>query len=228
MTSQFHPKPSKIILILFAHVTQNKKKEEVYRGGTVGHRRFRQWVRTGVLELILQTLAQDLKERGWLNLEECFINSTFISAKKRARIGATKRGKGSKVIAVANRAGLPLATWVASASPREAILMEPTLQARGEVPQRVIGDRAYQSDPLDERLAAQGIAMIAPHRRNRTKPQDGRPLRQCRRRSQGGAAPSPGWQTSRPLLVRYERHLAHYLGFVHVDCIIHGVFELTS
>ena len=51
-------------------------------------------------------------------------------------------------------------------------------------PRRIIGDRAYDSDPLDNALAAQGIEMIAPHRRNRKRKatQDGRPLRRYRRR----------------------------------------------
>ena len=45
-----------------------------------------------------------------------------------------------------------------------------------EVPERLIGDRAYDSDPLDERLQQKGIELIAPHRRNRKKKatQDGR------------------------------------------------------
>ena len=105
---------------------------------------------------ILQALAQDLKERGKLDPEECFIDGIFIPAKK-GGVGKTKRGKGSKVIAVADRTGLPLATWVASASPHEVTLVESTLEARfvEEVPRRLIGDRTYASDPLDERLAAQ-------------------------------------------------------------------------
>ncbi|CAF0692387.1 hypothetical protein MPNT_120001 [Candidatus Methylacidithermus pantelleriae] len=85
--------------------------------------------------------------------------------KRGAWVGKTKRGKGSKVIAVADRTGLPLATSVGSASPHEITLVEPILQARfvAERPRRLIGDRAYDSDPLDERLAAQGIQTIAPH-----------------------------------------------------------------
>jgi hypothetical protein len=45
-----------------------------------------------------------------------------------------------------------------------------------ELPQRLTGDLAYDSDPLDEVLEEHGIEMIAPHRRNRKKPktQDGR------------------------------------------------------
>jgi hypothetical protein len=33
----------------------------------------------------------------------------------------------------------------------------------------LIGDKAYDSDPLDEELAEAGIEMIAPHKSNRKK-----------------------------------------------------------
>lgn len=46
------------------------------------HRRFQEWSRNGTFEHILQTLAQDMEERGKLRLEECFIDGTFASAKK--------------------------------------------------------------------------------------------------------------------------------------------------
>ena len=50
------------------------------------HRRFQHWVRSGVFEKVLQTLADDLQERGDLDLSECHIDGTFIIAKK----GATR------------------------------------------------------------------------------------------------------------------------------------------
>lgn len=46
------------------------------------HRRYQRWVREGVFERILEALATDLKERGKLDLSECFIDGTFIVAKK--------------------------------------------------------------------------------------------------------------------------------------------------
>jgi len=46
------------------------------------HRRFQNWVRAGVLEAVLLALAQDLKDRGGLDLRECFIDGTFVPAKK--------------------------------------------------------------------------------------------------------------------------------------------------
>jgi transposase len=51
-------------------------------------------------------------------------------------------------------------------------------------PLRVIAVRAYDGDPLRERLAARGIELVPPHRGNRSKPrtQDGRALPRYRRR----------------------------------------------
>jgi transposase len=46
------------------------------------HRRFQQWVREGTLLKVLEALAEDLRTRGELDLSECFIDATFIVAKK--------------------------------------------------------------------------------------------------------------------------------------------------
>ena len=57
--------------------------------------------------------------------------------------------------------------------------------AHEQVGEQFLGDRAYDSDPLDARLEQQyGIELIAPHKSNRSRPktQDGRKLRRfCRR-----------------------------------------------
>ncbi len=87
---------------------------------------------------------------------------------------------------IADASCLPLAVHTASASPHEVPLVEATLAETITVerPRRIVGDRAYDSDPLDQQLAAQGIELIAPHRKNRVRPatQDGRALRRYRRR----------------------------------------------
>jgi transposase len=46
------------------------------------HRRFQNWVRSGVIEKILVALAAHLKEAGGLDLKECFVDGTFVPAKK--------------------------------------------------------------------------------------------------------------------------------------------------
>src|SRR5260370_2549489 len=47
--------------------------------------------------------------------------------KRGSKIGKTKRGKGSKIMAVANRHGLPVAICVESATPHEVKLATNTL-----------------------------------------------------------------------------------------------------
>jgi len=59
------------------------------------HRRFQQWVREGVLESVLRALAEDLRERGGLDLRECFIDGSFVIAKKGAK--GWGRPSGAKV-----------------------------------------------------------------------------------------------------------------------------------
>jgi transposase len=46
------------------------------------HRRFQRWTEDGVLDEILRALAEDLKDRGDLDLSECFVDGTFVGAKK--------------------------------------------------------------------------------------------------------------------------------------------------
>jgi transposase len=68
----------------------------------------------------------------------------------------------------------------------ERTLVAATLDSRflAELPEHLMGNRAYDADPLDAALAELGVELIAPHRRGRTRPkaQDGRPLRRFRRR----------------------------------------------
>jgi transposase len=88
-------------------------------------------------------------------------------------------------MAIVDRHGLPVAVHVASASPYEPHLVPATLDARflPDLPERLIGDRGYDSDRLDDTLlTTYGIEMIAAHRRGRARTQDGRALRRTRRR----------------------------------------------
>lgn len=168
------------------------------------HRRFQQGVRSGATEQVLQALASTLLEQRRIDLSEAFIDGTFVPAKRGgAAVGLTKRGKGTKIMAVADRSGLPIALHIESASPHEVTLVEDTLATTflGDLPERLIGDRVYDTDRLDEVLRDGGVEMIAPHRRGRRKTQDGRKLRRYKRR----------WKVERlfawhRLVVRYEQY----------------------
>jgi hypothetical protein len=65
------------------------------------------------VEGALETLAQALHDEGHLDLQEAFIDGSFASAKRGgACVGKTKRGKGSKIMAIADRQGRPVAVHV--------------------------------------------------------------------------------------------------------------------
>jgi len=106
---------------------------------------------------------------------------------------------------------------VGSASPPEVTLMEDILEARftEELPDQLIGNKAYGSDSLNERLKEKGVQRNAPHKTNRKKEktQDGRPLQRYRKR----------WKIERlfawlqnfsKILVRHDHLLVNYLAFV--------------
>jgi len=125
-------------------------------------------------------------------------------------------------MAMADSHGLPIAVHTTSAAPNEVTLVPQTIGESflADDPERLIADRAYDSDGLDRALARRGIELIAPHRANRrTQTQDGRPLRRYRRR----------WKIERlfawlhnfrRLIIRWEYKMENYLGFVHLASII--------
>ena len=101
-------------------------------------------------------------------------------------------------------------------------LVEDTLERifTNELPRRLIGDKAYDSDKLDASLEEDwGIEMIAPNRKKRVKTQDGRPLRRyCRRWKIERLF---AWlQNFRRLVVRYEFHAENFLAMAQLGCIM--------
>ncbi len=79
-------------------------------------------------------------------------------------------------MAISDNAGIPISIYITStASPQHEVttLAEATVSTKcfvyNEKPERIIGeDKAYDSDPLDEKLAIEyGVELIAPHRYNR-------------------------------------------------------------
>ena len=126
-------------------------------------------------------------------------------------------------MAFSDGSSVPLALHTESASPHEVTLVGPTLERRflKEKPERLIGDKAYDSDPLDEALLDEGIEMIAPHRANRKKrkTQDGRKLRRYKRRWK--VERLFAWlQSFRRLVVRYEYKEENFLGMAQLGCIV--------
>jgi transposase len=187
------------------------------------HRRFQQWCEREVLREILAQLANALRDEGGIDERECFIDATFASAKGDGEeIGKTRRGKGVKILAIVDRHGLPLSVSTHAANHHEVTLVQLSfefymIEAK---PQNLIGDRAYDSDALDELLKRDGVEMIAPNRANRKlKTQDGRRLRRYARR--WIVERYFAWlQWKRRLLVRWEYYSSNFLRLVQLASIL--------
>ena len=88
------------------------------------HRRFQNWCHNEVLRRVLTDVANELRENGALDEEECFIDATFAMAKGGgAEIGPTRRGKGLKIMAIVDRHGLPLSVSTHAANHHEVRLV---------------------------------------------------------------------------------------------------------
>ncbi len=104
----------------------------------------------------LRALAEDLLARGQIGFGRDLHRRHLRGGEKGGRaVGPTRRGKGTKIMAIADRHGLPVAAWIGSASPHETRFVEATVEQRftAAPPERMIGDRAYDSDPLDRAAA---------------------------------------------------------------------------
>jgi transposase len=147
------------------------------------------WIRTGVRKAALAELADELADCGLLELGECFLDGTFAPAQRGGRaVGKTKKGQGSKRMAVVEADGWPGAIPVDRATPQAVKLGKQTLAARfvEKLPERLMGDQASHSEALDADWATQGIEVLAPQRRHRQhKTPEGRPLRRRQRRDKG-------------------------------------------
>jgi transposase len=130
---------------------------------------------------------------------------------------ASKVGKGSKVMVVADGNGLPIGLYVHSAQPHENQLADATLatvrvpQQRGRPrtrPKEVVADKAYDSHGFRQRLRRRGIKPTIPTvvRRERRQPRRGRPIKVgASYRQRWKIERCFGWMDNcRRLVVRYD------------------------
>jgi transposase len=200
-----------------------KDLPKVFGTKSAVHRAFQRWVQMGAFESLMAEVGSLVESEEGFKLYECYIDETFSKAKGGGDgIGCTKAGKGVKIMIMVDAKGLPIAVNTGNASPHESTLVEPLFDFMVTVdfPEKLIGDKAYDSDKLDATMAAKGVEMISPHRANRkpeNKTQDGRPLRRYKRR--WTVERTIEWlQNYRRLCIRWEKSTAMFQGFVHFTC----------
>lgn len=149
------------------------------------HDYLKAWSQSDVFRKIYAAIISNLIDQGRVSLDQCFIDATFAAAKGGGQcVGLTRKGKGTKLQLIVDQNGVPLALSIDAASVGETSMVQQTLGLLEEesTPERLIEDKGYDSDALDQTLAELGIEMIAPNRSNRSQTQDGRPLRRYRHR----------------------------------------------
>ena len=189
------------------------------------HRAFQRLVEQGGFACFLAQAGALAQERNGFKIYECCIDGTFAKARAGGDgIGCTKAGKGVKIMIMADAGGLPISVSTGSASPHESTLVQQLFDfmPSSDLPEKLVDDKAYDSDRLDQDLAAKGVELIAPHRSNR-KPenitQDGRKLRRYKRR--WTVERTISWlQNYRRLCIRREKSTAMFQGFLHLTCAI--------
>lgn len=136
-------------------------------------------------------------------------------------------------MAIADRDGLPLALYLESGNRFDSVLTERTLDAAfvAKLPPRLIGDRAWDSGPLQQRLRNErGIELIAPKRTGKwqsRRKQDRRKLRRYKRR----------WRVEslfaqlkrfRRIATRWEPRAANFFGFLQLAASVLLLRTLTA
>ena len=134
-------------------------------------------------------------------------------------VGKCRAGNATKLMAVADSMGLPIAVRIADGSRHDVSMVEETLDevVTDNLPNKLIGDKAFDSAKLAQMLCDQRfVELIAPKRKGTyRRKQDGRSLRRYKRR----------WKVERlfawlkryrRIAMRWEFKAINYLGFVQL------------
>jgi transposase len=161
-----------ILFVLKTGLRWNDLPREMGCGsGSRCRRRLEEWARAGVWDGLHAILLAELHEADKIDWSRAAVDSSFV----RARGGGEETGpspvdrrkKGSKHHAVVDGHGIPLAVTLSAANAAEITELErvvdsvPAVRGRRGRPRRrpkkLLGDRAYDSDPHRARMRRRGI-----------------------------------------------------------------------
>lgn len=232
-----------ILFVLRTGIQWNALPRSIGASTTV-YDRFRAWERDGFFTRLWQAGLAEFDELvgikwRWLSMDGAMTKAPFGRAATAEAEGIgrnpTDRGTfGTKRSTLSEGHGLPLAVAIAGANRHDMKLVVATLDAlviarpapTPEQPQGICLDKGYDDDPVRDQLAARGYT---PH--IRTIGEDAAAVAQARRQAE---AADPTWRPrrwvverlhswlnrSRRLLVRWEKLLCSYRGFLHLACAL--------
>src|SRR5215471_3310154 len=132
------------------------------------YQRFNRWAKSGVFERIFKVLASDHDN------EYMMIDATIVRASAQCRrtkkngeqaIGRSRGGLTTKIHALVDALGNPVEVMLTPGQAHDLACAEPLLE--GVDPEALIGDKAYDADPLHGTLAQREITPVIPPKANR-------------------------------------------------------------
>ena len=185
------------------------------------HRRFQEWVNSGIFEEVYSVFVRFYDEYQGIGWKWMSLDGSNVKAPKGGSDtgrNPTDRGKsGSKRHVLADEHGVPIAVQISAANVNDGQMVEATLDAipaeaskNGSQPENLCMDKAYDSKKIDEACVSRGVE---PHTRRRgepplTGPYEGKARRWVVERTNS-------WHNRfRGLLIRWEVKGRNYRGLV--------------
>jgi transposase len=141
-----------------------------FPSGHTCRRRLRRWHRAGIWQRLFETLLDELQRTHQIDWYRALVDSSSLRAPRGgAKTGPNptdRRKRGSKHHLLTDAHGIPLAATLTKANRHDVTQLLPLLKKVPRVqgkrgaprsrPERVQGDRAYDSGPLREALKKRG------------------------------------------------------------------------
>ena len=144
-----------------------------YGPHTTVYNRFARWARRGIWENLFRKLAGNGR-----STETQMIDSTHVKAHRSASggkgeqkqaIGRSRGGRNTKVHALGDAKGRLIAILLTGGEAHDCPVAERLIN-RVEPAERMLGDKAYDSNELRDELKERGTKPVIPNRSNRKRP----------------------------------------------------------
>jgi transposase len=201
-----------------------------YGSGVTCWRRLRQWQELGIWSAVHQVVLNWLGDLDAIDWSRASVDSVSVRAKRggeQTGPNPTDRGKkGSKYHVLVDRQGIPLAVQLTAANVHDSKLLEPLVDAVQPIrrpigasgrprkrPAKLHADKGYDFPEKRRALRRRGITPRIARRGVESSERLGRHRWVVER--------THAWVvTFRKLAVRYDRHAASVLAFLHLACIV--------
>ena len=147
---------------------------EAYGPPTTIYNRFVRWARRGIWENLFRELAANGRSADTQMIELHSRQSAPLrGGRKRGEqkqaVGRSRGGRNTKIYALADAKGRLIAILLTGGEAHDCPVAERLIR-RVKSPERMLGDRAYDSAELREELNERGTKPVIPNRRNRKQP----------------------------------------------------------